>query len=229
MDRVVLTFPISKSIAAPHSTERSKAMVVKIRLARFGKANAPFYNIVVAQARYADTSFPPSLIPSLAILLLTSIRRSARNSKPMEVIGTANSSTLLLPPSPVLLILPLYPRRCNLSSFPFHCTAKHQQAPSTNKQQQQPTNMSVYIIPIIEKKQPSNIPSNLTPTIKQPRHLRPDPQTPPASRTRQPQHQQQTLQRHQARRRAREILARGRCATERSCVEVVIDGESVSP
>ncbi|MCJ1257859.1 37S ribosomal protein S16, mitochondrial [Lignoscripta atroalba] len=39
-------------------------MVVKIRLARFGKANAPFYNIVVAQAR------------------------SARNSKPMEVIGT---------------------------------------------------------------------------------------------------------------------------------------------
>jgi small subunit ribosomal protein S16 len=27
-------------------------MVVKIRLARFGKANAPFYNIVVAQARY---------------------------------------------------------------------------------------------------------------------------------------------------------------------------------
>lgn len=39
-------------------------MVVKIRLARFGKANAPFYNIVVAQAR------------------------SARNSKPIEVLGT---------------------------------------------------------------------------------------------------------------------------------------------
>jgi len=39
-------------------------MVVKIRLARFGKRNAPFYNIVVAQAR------------------------SARNSKPMEVLGT---------------------------------------------------------------------------------------------------------------------------------------------
>ena len=31
-------------------------MVVKIRLARFGKCNAPFYNIVVAQARY---STPP--------------------------------------------------------------------------------------------------------------------------------------------------------------------------
>ncbi|SLM34780.1 ribosomal protein s16 [Lasallia pustulata] len=41
-------------------------MVVKIRLARFGKRNAPFYNIVVAQAR------------------------SARNSKPMEVLGTYN-------------------------------------------------------------------------------------------------------------------------------------------
>ncbi|KAL2108370.1 hypothetical protein VUR80DRAFT_3923 [Thermomyces stellatus] len=39
-------------------------MVVRIRLARFGRRNAPFYNIVVAQSR------------------------SARNSKPMEVIGT---------------------------------------------------------------------------------------------------------------------------------------------
>ncbi|AEO64854.1 09d6a77f-3dd2-4d69-aeda-af074dadbafb [Thermothielavioides terrestris] len=39
-------------------------MVVKIRLARFGRTNAPFYNIVVAQAR------------------------SARNSRPIEVIGT---------------------------------------------------------------------------------------------------------------------------------------------
>ncbi|KZF23039.1 ribosomal protein S16 [Xylona heveae TC161] len=39
-------------------------MVVKIRLARFGKRNAPFYNIVVAHAR------------------------TARNSKPLEVLGT---------------------------------------------------------------------------------------------------------------------------------------------
>ncbi|KAL7273686.1 37S ribosomal protein S16, mitochondrial [Rhizina undulata] len=39
-------------------------MVVKLRLARFGKAHAPVYNIVVAQAR------------------------TARNSKPIEVIGT---------------------------------------------------------------------------------------------------------------------------------------------
>ncbi|KAI0425664.1 ribosomal protein S16 domain-containing protein [Xylaria sp. FL1042] len=39
-------------------------MVVKIRLARFGRRNSPFYNIVVAHAR------------------------TARNSKPLEVIGT---------------------------------------------------------------------------------------------------------------------------------------------
>ncbi|KAM0804271.1 ribosomal protein S16 domain-containing protein [Usnea florida] len=39
-------------------------MVLKIRLARFGKRNAPFYNIVVMQAR------------------------TARNAKPIEVLGT---------------------------------------------------------------------------------------------------------------------------------------------
>ncbi|KAF3936004.1 hypothetical protein ABW20_dc0110121 [Dactylellina cionopaga] len=39
-------------------------MVVRLRLARFGTRNRPLYNIVVAQAR------------------------TARNSKPMEVIGT---------------------------------------------------------------------------------------------------------------------------------------------
>lgn len=38
-------------------------MVLKIRLARFGKANKPFYNIVVAQARYFH---PPNLPLSLA-------------------------------------------------------------------------------------------------------------------------------------------------------------------
>ncbi|KAL4916843.1 ribosomal protein S16 domain-containing protein [Aspergillus aurantiobrunneus] len=41
-------------------------MVVRIRLARFGNKRQPLYNIVVAQAR------------------------SARNSKPLEVIGTLN-------------------------------------------------------------------------------------------------------------------------------------------
>ena len=52
-------------------------MVLKIRLARFGKRNAPFYNIVVAQAR------------------------TARNSKPLEVLGTLDP----FPPSK----LPLQP------------------------------------------------------------------------------------------------------------------------
>lgn len=52
------------------------SMVLKIRLARFGKRNAPFYNIVVAQAR------------------------SARNSKPLEVLGTINFLLLLPPPLP---------------------------------------------------------------------------------------------------------------------------------
>ncbi|KIW04700.1 ribosomal protein S16, mitochondrial [Verruconis gallopava] len=41
-------------------------MVLRIRLARFGKTNDPFYNIVVAHAR------------------------TARNSKPLEVLGTYN-------------------------------------------------------------------------------------------------------------------------------------------
>ncbi|KAF2398080.1 ribosomal protein S16 [Trichodelitschia bisporula] len=41
-------------------------MVVRIRLARFGRAYQPFYNIVVAHAR------------------------TARNSKPLEVLGTYN-------------------------------------------------------------------------------------------------------------------------------------------
>ncbi|EAU31440.1 mitochondrial ribosomal protein S16 [Aspergillus terreus NIH2624] len=41
-------------------------MVVRIRLARFGNKHQPIYNVVVAQAR------------------------SARNSKPLEVIGTFN-------------------------------------------------------------------------------------------------------------------------------------------
>ncbi|KAI9802565.1 MAG: 37S ribosomal protein S16, mitochondrial [Piccolia ochrophora] len=39
-------------------------MVVRLRLARFGKRNRPFYNIVVAHAR------------------------TARNSQPLEVLGT---------------------------------------------------------------------------------------------------------------------------------------------
>lgn len=45
-------------------------MVLKIRLARFGKRNAPFYNIVVAQARFVSHPFllplPSPTLPFLA-------------------------------------------------------------------------------------------------------------------------------------------------------------------
>ncbi|KAF2758339.1 ribosomal protein S16 [Pseudovirgaria hyperparasitica] len=49
-------------------------MVLRIRLARFGKRHAPFYNIVLAQAR------------------------TARNSLPMEVLGTYDP--IPKPPAP---------------------------------------------------------------------------------------------------------------------------------
>lgn len=52
------------SISAITATSTHK-MVVKIRLARFGRKRAPVYNIVVAQAR------------------------SARDSRPLEVLGTS--------------------------------------------------------------------------------------------------------------------------------------------
>jgi len=66
------TAETSKSRDAPAMTAIQQStvqithftMVVKIRLARFGRRKAPFYNIVVAQAR------------------------TARNSKPIEVLGT---------------------------------------------------------------------------------------------------------------------------------------------
>ncbi|KAK8123127.1 ribosomal protein S16 [Apiospora sp. TS-2023a] len=48
----------------PSTPNPNASMTIKIRLARFGRRNAPFYNIVVAHAR------------------------TARNSKPLEVIGT---------------------------------------------------------------------------------------------------------------------------------------------
>ncbi|KAI5283982.1 37S ribosomal protein S16, mitochondrial [Ascosphaera acerosa] len=44
-------------------------MVVKLRLARFGKRHQPLYNIVLTRGGH---------------------RRSARDSKPLEVIGTYN-------------------------------------------------------------------------------------------------------------------------------------------
>ncbi|EQB58424.1 ribosomal protein S16 [Colletotrichum gloeosporioides Cg-14] len=61
-------------------------MVVRIRLARFGRVNQPFYNIVVSQARYASSDTPPISCDSEQPTRLE--EETARNSKPMEVIGT---------------------------------------------------------------------------------------------------------------------------------------------
>jgi small subunit ribosomal protein S16 len=58
-------------------------MVVRIRLARFGKRNNPFYNIVVAHARYSH-------LASHNDCTLIWTCRTARNSKPLEVLGTYN-------------------------------------------------------------------------------------------------------------------------------------------
>lgn len=49
-------FPITESSgqtseSVQHKSTLQSVMVVKIRLARFGKRHAPFYNIVVAHAR----------------------------------------------------------------------------------------------------------------------------------------------------------------------------------
>lgn len=67
-------------------------MVVKIRLARFGRTNSPFYNIVVAHARQDNpnhASCPPVANQKKAkILTAFTCSRTARNSKPLEVIGT---------------------------------------------------------------------------------------------------------------------------------------------
>lgn len=69
-------FPQSTlSSSVPKGQTKQRPMVLKIRLARFGKRNSPFYNIVVAQAR------------------------TARNSKPLEVLGPC-SLFLLLPHNP---------------------------------------------------------------------------------------------------------------------------------
>lgn len=53
------------SIASPYRTAH-ETMVLRIRLSRFGKKHAPFYNIVLTHAR------------------------TARNSRPLEVLGTYN-------------------------------------------------------------------------------------------------------------------------------------------
>ena len=85
---------LTKLLSSLHQSIASHciaAMVVKIRLARFGRRNSPFYNIVVAQARYA-----PRRLRQLAsqrwhrhaVAFSLTISRTARNSRPLEVLGT---------------------------------------------------------------------------------------------------------------------------------------------
>ena len=56
--------------ASIHQTRRrnkpAHTMVIKIRLARFGRRNLPFYNIVVAHARYAQSTSPTTNLSSEA-------------------------------------------------------------------------------------------------------------------------------------------------------------------
>ena len=67
-------------------------MVLRIRLARFGKANKPFYNIVVAQARYLHfPTLPPP--PAHPFLLHPSL------------LHQAVAISILPPPNPLLLSL----------------------------------------------------------------------------------------------------------------------------
>ena len=75
-------------------------MVVRIRLARFGQKHKPIYNIVVAQAR------------------------TARNSKPIEVIGTVSSPFPFVPSCLYLLNHPAFSevrqkKLANLKISPF--------------------------------------------------------------------------------------------------------------
>ena len=76
----------SRKGSSPKPTPLEAIMVVKIRLARFGKRNWPFYNIVVAHARYIlpcyDSPTRPNNRPANAF------NSTARNSKPLEVLGT---------------------------------------------------------------------------------------------------------------------------------------------
>lgn len=104
----IIATQVQHYFSRPPSPTTTNTMVVKIRLARFGRRKAPFYNIVVAQARYLPSSFSPNLpllippihppfhttIPSLSLFpvsiqkLTQEENRTARNSKPIEVLGT---------------------------------------------------------------------------------------------------------------------------------------------
>ncbi|KAI6512090.1 hypothetical protein MCOR16_011215 [Pyricularia oryzae] len=64
-------------------------MVVKIRLARFGRPHQPLYNIVVTQARYIHAFLTLNLdFGAFEVANGSSPGRTALGSKPMEVLGT---------------------------------------------------------------------------------------------------------------------------------------------
>ncbi|KAF1838242.1 ribosomal protein S16 [Decorospora gaudefroyi] len=81
-------------------------MVLRIRLARFGKKHAPFYNIVVAHARYAPSTSPTSTLTPQTQTPQTQpanptrkpnpqtnpppTTSTARSARPLEVLGTYN-------------------------------------------------------------------------------------------------------------------------------------------
>ena len=71
-------------------------MVVRIRLSRFGNKHQPFYNIIVSQARYASFFFLLWVLFPLVswmtdwLVFSSMLSRTARDSKPLEVIGTYN-------------------------------------------------------------------------------------------------------------------------------------------
>jgi len=67
-------------------------MVVKIRLARFGKRHAPFYNIVVANARYVAAQSKPTIHIHMLSWLLQNRYRWLCTNNVAEQHATANLS-----------------------------------------------------------------------------------------------------------------------------------------
>jgi small subunit ribosomal protein S16 len=64
-------------------------MVLRIRLARFGKKHSPFYNIVLTHARYISPNPQKTTqTKKKKTPILTIPQRTARNSRPLEVLGT---------------------------------------------------------------------------------------------------------------------------------------------
>ena len=98
---------IPSPIAQHHNSERRSAhispkMVLRIRLARFGKKHSPFYNIVVAHARYAfnpqylNLSSPQNLrdprphTPAIPLMMPIASPETARNKTGDRIIANVH-------------------------------------------------------------------------------------------------------------------------------------------